>query len=415
MTGHRDAARDHRVDVWQTRMPWPATLAMPGSEPPDPTAPAAPPGVRAARATLSALDDRALVGRGRRRRSRRLRRPGPPPPPQRLRRLLSLRRQSRRRQRPRPGRVRPRLSRPGTFKGDAAFGTWLYRIAVNVCLTRAALKTPPLDPLEPLELADVRGDRPDDPLRRAQDAARVKAAIARLPTKQRMTVILRVYHELPHEEIARMLGSSVGAVKANFFHALQNLAQAPRGAHAMSHLSRDERLLALGRRARRRRASRTAMLPGCRAEVEALRGVLREVRAVDVPEPSPLFWDHLSARVGDAIAREPAPARAARMVVAASRPGRPPPLVVAAAGAGLCRAPRSPAARVRAVAAHGAPVARPARPVAATLARRPSRRARRPTTGWALLAAVAESGRTTTTLTPQVGAGRAVDSALVAG
>ena len=38
-----------------------------------------------------------------------------------------------------------------------------------------------------------------------------------------MTVILRVYHELPHEAIARTLGSTVGTVKANFFHALQNL------------------------------------------------------------------------------------------------------------------------------------------------------------------------------------------------
>jgi RNA polymerase sigma-70 factor (ECF subfamily) len=109
------------------------------------------------------------------------------------------------------------------FKGDAAFSTWLYRIAVNVCLTRAAARTPALDPIEPLDLPDVHGDRPDDPLRRAQDAARVKAAIARLPEKQRLTVILRVYHELPHEAIARTLGSTVGTVKANFFHALQNL------------------------------------------------------------------------------------------------------------------------------------------------------------------------------------------------
>ncbi len=58
---------------------------------------------------------------------------------------------------------------------------------------------------------------------RAERAVLVKAAIARLPKKQRATLILRVYHELPHEEIARILGSSVGAVKANFFHALQNL------------------------------------------------------------------------------------------------------------------------------------------------------------------------------------------------
>ena len=51
----------------------------------------------------------------------------------------------------------------------------------------------------------------------------VRAAIAKLPKKQRATLILRVYHELPHEEIAGILGSSVGAVKANFFHALNNL------------------------------------------------------------------------------------------------------------------------------------------------------------------------------------------------
>ena len=36
-------------------------------------------------------------------------------------------------------------------------------------------------------------------------------------------MILRVYHELPHAEIARIVGSSVGAVKANFFHAMANL------------------------------------------------------------------------------------------------------------------------------------------------------------------------------------------------
>lgn len=109
------------------------------------------------------------------------------------------------------------------FKGDAAFSTWLYRIAVNVCLTRAAARTPATAQIEPLDLADERGDRPDDPLRRAQEAARVRAAIARLPKKQRLTVILRVYHDLPHEAIARTLGSSVGTVKANFFHAVQNL------------------------------------------------------------------------------------------------------------------------------------------------------------------------------------------------
>jgi DNA-directed RNA polymerase specialized sigma24 family protein len=38
-----------------------------------------------------------------------------------------------------------------------------------------------------------------------------------------VTLILRMYHELSHREIANTLGSSEGAVKANFFHALANL------------------------------------------------------------------------------------------------------------------------------------------------------------------------------------------------
>src|SRR5947207_582025 len=62
-----------------------------------------------------------------------------------------------------------------------------------------------------------------DALLRGERAATVRAAIARLPKKQRATLILRVYHDLSHQEIAGILGSSVGAVKANFFHALGNL------------------------------------------------------------------------------------------------------------------------------------------------------------------------------------------------
>jgi hypothetical protein len=40
----------------------------------------------------------------------------------------------------------------------------------------------------------------------------------------------------------------------------------------------------------------------CRAQVDAIGGILREAEAADVPEPSPLFWDRLSARVRDRVA-----------------------------------------------------------------------------------------------------------------
>jgi RNA polymerase sigma-70 factor (ECF subfamily) len=110
------------------------------------------------------------------------------------------------------------------FRGQAALSTWLYRIAVNVCLNRVAVRTPPMDPLERTEsVADDRVERPGAALDREERAAAVRRAIAALPRKQRATLILRAYHDLPHQQIAEILGSSVGAVKANFFHALANL------------------------------------------------------------------------------------------------------------------------------------------------------------------------------------------------
>ena len=114
------------------------------------------------------------------------------------------------------------------FKGNASLGTWLYRIAVNVSLNKVSAKTVRPEPLDPLlaasdERAASHEESATEALLRTERARQVRAAIARLPRKQRTALVLRVYRELPHEEIAAIVGSSVGAVKANFFHALNNL------------------------------------------------------------------------------------------------------------------------------------------------------------------------------------------------
>lgn len=109
------------------------------------------------------------------------------------------------------------------FKGDASLATWLYRIGVNVCLNRVSAKRPPAAPLEAADSADPRAVDPLRELVRGERAAAVHAAIAKLPPKQKATLMLRVYQECSHEEIAKALDSTVGAVKANFFHALGNL------------------------------------------------------------------------------------------------------------------------------------------------------------------------------------------------
>jgi len=109
------------------------------------------------------------------------------------------------------------------FKGESSLGTWLYRVGVNACLNRVATKRPETEPIDSVQRVDARAADPLDEVLRGERAAAVRQAIEQLPPKQKATLMLRVYQELSHEEIARILGSSVGAVKANFFHALGNL------------------------------------------------------------------------------------------------------------------------------------------------------------------------------------------------
>jgi RNA polymerase sigma-70 factor (ECF subfamily) len=109
------------------------------------------------------------------------------------------------------------------FRGQSTLATWLYRIGVNVCLNRVSVKTPLNEPIDADQHIDARSESPADRVLRGERAARVRAAIAQLPKKQRAALILRMYHDMSHQEIAAAVGSSVGAVKANVFHALCNL------------------------------------------------------------------------------------------------------------------------------------------------------------------------------------------------
>ncbi len=109
----------------------------------------------------------------------------------------------------------------GRFRGQSAFATWLYRIGVNACLNFRALRRPPMQEL-PDTIADPAAGAAQG-VEREEEARRVRAAVSRLPEKQRATLILKIYHELTHREVAQILGSKVGTVKANLFHALANL------------------------------------------------------------------------------------------------------------------------------------------------------------------------------------------------
>jgi RNA polymerase sigma-70 factor (ECF subfamily) len=114
------------------------------------------------------------------------------------------------------------------FKGESAFSTWLYRIAVNVCRnllssfwTRLARKVVRLD--KPVD-DDEGGSRerdlpsngltPEEVLYRRRNAGNVRDAIARLPAKHREIIVLADIQELSNEEIRAITGLNEGTIKS---------------------------------------------------------------------------------------------------------------------------------------------------------------------------------------------------------
>ena len=114
----------------------------------------------------------------------------------------------------------------GRFRGDARFTTWLYRIVANRAATAAGRRGrhrhEPLD--EAVGVADEHPER--DPERRAVDLSdrrRVQQALAGLPEKLRLVVVLRDVYDLPHEAIAAELGITETAAKVRLHRARKRL------------------------------------------------------------------------------------------------------------------------------------------------------------------------------------------------
>jgi RNA polymerase sigma-70 factor (ECF subfamily) len=107
------------------------------------------------------------------------------------------------------------------WRPDAAFKTWLYRIAVNLCLNLRRQK--------PLVALEEAGDRPDpeplaiDLLERKQSDKFVANAIAWLPERQRAVLVLTYYEGLSNAETADMMDTSVSSVESLLVRAKRTL------------------------------------------------------------------------------------------------------------------------------------------------------------------------------------------------
>lgn len=114
------------------------------------------------------------------------------------------------------------LEKMDELRDAQIFRSWLFRIGANLALNHLR------DHARFVEEDRTSAEEPVAPeahvqLEAAEDAAALRHAVAELPTKQRMTLELRVYEELSFKDIAAALETTEGAAKVNFHYAVRRL------------------------------------------------------------------------------------------------------------------------------------------------------------------------------------------------
>lgn len=112
----------------------------------------------------------------------------------------------------------------GSFRGDAGFGTWLYRIVTNLSLNRLRQKKNMIrvdgHGMDTLMSYSVT---PIDEYHRRDAHALIECALHELPTLQRAVVILRHLNGLSTKEVSSTLRCSESTVKTHLYRGLQKM------------------------------------------------------------------------------------------------------------------------------------------------------------------------------------------------
>lgn len=115
----------------------------------------------------------------------------------------------------------------GKWRAEARVGTWLHRVAHNLCIDRLRQRRGDTGE-EPPDLPDP-GAGPAGDRQRAQVAKAVEAALRRLPERQRAAIALVHYQELGNIEAADIMGVSVEALESLLARGRRGLREALRG------------------------------------------------------------------------------------------------------------------------------------------------------------------------------------------
>jgi len=110
------------------------------------------------------------------------------------------------------------------YKPTAKFTTWLFRITRNLVFNELRRKRHFVNRVEEIPEPVERSEKePDQVLLDSELQAAIQDAINKLPETQRLAIVLRRYEEMPYEEIAKVMGTTVPAVKSILFRARAEL------------------------------------------------------------------------------------------------------------------------------------------------------------------------------------------------
>ncbi|HUK23962.1 MAG TPA: sigma-70 family RNA polymerase sigma factor [Terriglobales bacterium] len=125
----------------------------------------------------------------------------------------------------------------GTFRGESAFSTWLHRMAVNVVLMQLRKKGLPVVPLEDTLESEEETPRkelgaPDPLLASSLDRLQLQRAVEALPPGYRKIFVLHDVEGFEHNEIAELVGCSIGNSKSQLHKARMKLRELLRTSRA---------------------------------------------------------------------------------------------------------------------------------------------------------------------------------------
>lgn len=110
------------------------------------------------------------------------------------------------------------------FKGESKLFSWIYRIATNEALTflnqKAKINGVTSETLQNKTIENLKADVYFDG---NEIQIKLQKAIASLPEKQQLVFKMKYFEELKYEEISEILGTSVGALKASYHHAVKKI------------------------------------------------------------------------------------------------------------------------------------------------------------------------------------------------